>query len=121
MYNTAGCCAGVCLCGCNPVFGKPLSCCLRLKRLLYAVPVIWGVVTLVFVLTRALPGDPVEDDAQQSGGSAEAIAKMRAALALDAPLHEQYVRSWWDLATRRSGAFLFTNRPVTADDHGAAS
>ena len=83
-----------------------------LKRLLYAVPVIWGVVTLVFVLTRVLPGDPVETMLSQSGGSAEAIAQMRAALALDAPLHEQYARFWWDLARGDLGRSLFTNRPV---------
>ncbi len=57
------------------------------------MPVIWASLRSLFVLTRALPGDPVEDDAQQSWRSAEAIAQMRAALALDAPLHEQYVRS----------------------------
>ena len=83
-----------------------------LKRLLYAVPVIWGVVTIVFVLTRALPGDPAETMLSQSGGSPEAIQQMRVALGLDAPLHEQYVRFWWDLAHGDLGRSLFTNRPV---------
>ncbi len=83
-----------------------------LKRLAYAVPVIWGVVTIVFVLTRLLPGDPVETMLSQSGGSPEAIQQMRAQLALDQPVHVQYARFLWDLARGDLGRSLFTNRPV---------
>ena len=49
-----------------------------LKRLVLAVPVIWGVVTIVFVLTRALPGDPAETMLSQSGGSPQAVEQLRA-------------------------------------------
>ena len=83
-----------------------------IKRFLYAVPVIWGVVTIVFVLTRLLPGDPAEIMLSQSGGSPEAIQQMRAQLALDQPLHVQYARFLWDLARGDLGRSLFTNRPV---------
>ena len=83
------------------------------KRLVYAVPVIWGVVTIVFVLTRALPGDPVETMLSQSGGSPQAVEQLRAQLALDQPLYVQYGRFLWDLARGDLGRSLFTNRPVS--------
>lgn len=83
------------------------------KRLVYAVPVIWGVVTIVFVLTRALPGDPAETMLSQSGGSPQAVEQLRAQLALDQPLYVQYGRFLWDLAHGDLGRSLFTNRPVT--------
>lgn len=83
------------------------------KRLVYAVPVIWGVVTIVFVLTRALPGDPVETMLSQSGGSPQAVEQLRAQLALDQPLYVQYGRYLWDLARGDLGRSLFTNRPVS--------
>lgn len=83
------------------------------KRLVYAVPVIWGVVTIVFVLTRALPGDPVETMLSQSGGSPQAVEQLRSQLALDQPLYVQYGRFLWDLAHADLGRSLFTNRPVS--------
>lgn len=84
-----------------------------LKRFVYAVPVIWGVVTIVFVVTRMLPGDPVETMLSQSGGSPAAIEQMRVELALDQPLHVQYARFIWDVARGDLGRSLFTNRPVS--------
>jgi peptide/nickel transport system permease protein len=83
------------------------------KRLVLAVPVIWGVVTIVFVLTRALPGDPAETMLSQSGGSPQAVEQLRTQLALDQPLYVQYGRFLWDLAHGDLGRSLFTNRPVT--------
>ncbi len=83
------------------------------KRLVYAVPVIWGVVTIVFIVTRLLPGDPAEMMLSQSGGSPEAIQQMRLQLALDQPLHVQYARFLWALSRGDLGRSLFTNRPVS--------
>jgi len=85
-----------------------------LKRLAYAVPVIWGVVTIVFVLSRVLPGDPVETMLSQSGGSPEAIQQMRSQLALDQPLYVQYGQFLWALSRGDLGRSIFTNRLVTA-------
>ena len=48
------------------------------RRLLGAIPVLWGVATLVFVLLRLLPGDPAEVMLSEAGGSAAAIAELRA-------------------------------------------
>ncbi len=83
------------------------------RRLLAAVPVLWAVLTLVFVLMRLLPGDPAMLMLSESGGSAEAIARMRDQLGLDDPLYVQYGRFLWNIARGDLGRSIFTNRPVT--------
>lgn len=83
------------------------------NRLLVAVPVIWGVVTIVFILTRTLPGDPVETMLSQSGGSAAAVQSLRAQFGLDQPLPIQYLRYLANVARGDLGRSLFTSRPVT--------
>ena len=60
-----------------------------LRRLVHAVFVIWGVVTVVFFLVR-LTGDPALFLVDQSATQDE-IAHMRAQLGLDRPLAVQYV------------------------------
>jgi len=58
------------------------------RRVLQMVPILFGVVTIIFVLLR-LSGDPVrlylpEDASEQQ------VAQMRASLGLDRPIHVQY-------------------------------
>jgi peptide/nickel transport system permease protein len=60
-----------------------------LRRLLHAVFVVWGVVTVVFFLVR-LTGDPTAFLVDQTATPAE-IAQARHLLGLDRPLHVQYV------------------------------
>jgi ABC-type dipeptide/oligopeptide/nickel transport system permease component len=59
------------------------------RRLLWTLPVIWIVVTLVFALIHLVPGDPI---AQMLGEGAPApeIQRMRQELGLDQPLLVQY-------------------------------
>ena len=60
-------------------------------RLLLAPLMIWTIVTLVFLLLRATPGDPA-DAILGSRAPEEAKAALREQLGLDAPLWLQYVR-----------------------------
>ena len=62
-------------------------------RLLYMLPVVWLVVSLVFLLIHLVPGDPV---AQMLGEGAPAadIKATRHAYGLDVPLPEQYIHYW---------------------------
>jgi peptide/nickel transport system permease protein len=60
-----------------------------LRRLVHAVFVVWGVVTVVFFLVR-LTGDPTLFLVDQSATQAE-IAHTRALLGLDRPVHVQYL------------------------------
>ncbi len=82
------------------------------RRLLGAIPVLWGVATLVFVVMRLLPGDPAALMLSESGGSAQAVAELRHSLGLDAPLVVQYGRYLFDLLRGNLGTSLFSHRPV---------
>jgi peptide/nickel transport system permease protein len=59
------------------------------RRLVWAVLVVWAVVTLSFVVTNALPSDPARMIAGQQAPPA-AVAKIRKDLGLDRPLTTQY-------------------------------
>jgi peptide/nickel transport system permease protein len=60
-----------------------------LRRLGWAVLVVWAVVSVSFIVTNALPSDPARMIAGQQAPPA-AVAKIRKDLGLDRPLYEQY-------------------------------
>jgi peptide/nickel transport system permease protein len=62
-----------------------------LKRILIALPVLWVVVTVVFLLIHLVPGDPIVQ-MLGDGATATDISALRHSLGLDAPLHTQYLR-----------------------------
>ena len=53
-------------------------------RLLFALPALWLIVTLVFLLVHIVPGDPVQQMLGE-GARAEDLSQMRHALGLDMP------------------------------------
>jgi peptide/nickel transport system permease protein len=83
-----------------------------LQRVLYTLPVIWLVVSLVFLLIHLVPGDPI---AQMLGEGAPAsdIAATRHAYGLDAPLGEQYLRYWKGVLHGDLGRSIRYNQTVT--------
>lgn len=85
------------------------------RRLLIAVPVIWGVATIVFFLMRILPGDPAQMMLASVGGNAEQIAKLRESLGLNDPLVVQYGKFMAGLARGDLGNSLRSNQPVTQE------
>jgi peptide/nickel transport system permease protein len=64
-----------------------------LLRTLTTVPVLWLVVTVVFLLIHLVPGDPIVQMLGE-GATASDIAGLRHAYGLDAPIGEQYMRYW---------------------------
>lgn len=82
------------------------------RKLIIAIPVLWGVATLVFVVMRLLPGDPAALMLAEGGGSAQAIAELRASLGFDDPLLIQYGRYLLSLLRGDLGTSLFSQRPV---------
>ncbi|MFN2219714.1 MAG: ABC transporter permease [Anaerolineae bacterium] len=82
------------------------------RRLLGAIPVLWGVATLVFIILRLLPGDPAALMLSEAGASAQAIAELRAELGLDESIPIQYGRYIAQLAQGDLGTSLFTQRSV---------
>lgn len=68
-----------------------------LRRLLQAVPVLLGIVTITFFLTDAIPGDPVSIMLGPSP-SAQQAAAIRAKFGLDQPLWVRYVNYVGDVS-----------------------
>jgi len=61
-----------------------------LQRILIALPVLWVVVSVVFLLIHLVPGDPVVQ-MLGDGATATDISALRHSLGFDAPLHTQYL------------------------------
>src|SRR4051812_50096151 len=61
-----------------------------LRRIVHMVPVLLGVMTVVFLALRLIPGDPAVALAGEKA-SAEQIERMREELGLNRPLALQYV------------------------------
>ena len=80
-------------------------------RLLLALPLLLGVLTITFVVTRSL-GDPVASIAGPIATRAD-VQELRHRLGLDAPLAEQYWRYLKALAHGDLGRSLVSSRPVT--------
>ncbi|HEY4046736.1 MAG TPA: ABC transporter permease [Acidobacteriaceae bacterium] len=64
-----------------------------LKRLLYTLPVIWLVVSMVFLLIHLVPGDPVQQMLGE-GATASDVSALRHEYGLDQPLGVQYLHYW---------------------------
>src|SRR5215469_4808035 len=60
-----------------------------IRRLLLTVPVVWIVVTLVFLLIHLVPGDPVAQMLGE-GASTTQVERLRHELGLDQPILSQY-------------------------------
>jgi ABC-type dipeptide/oligopeptide/nickel transport system permease component len=59
------------------------------KRMLLTLPVLWLVVTVVFLLIHLVPGDPIVQMLGE-GATAADVSALRHAYRLDLPLHQQY-------------------------------
>ncbi|HEX6514877.1 MAG TPA: ABC transporter permease [Nocardioidaceae bacterium] len=92
------------------------------QRLLLIIPMVWVLVTLVFILLRVAPGDPVS---AAVGGKLdqEALDQRRHALGLDRPLYVQYFDYIADVARLNFGNTISDNRPVIdiIRDNGGAT
>ena len=80
-------------------------------RLAYMLPVVWLVVSVVFLLIHLVPGDPIQAMLGESAASAD-IQAARHAYGLDVPLSTQYVRYWGGVLHGDLGQSLRLNKPV---------
>src|SRR5713226_3004878 len=85
---------------------------LLVQRVLYTLPVIWLVVSLVFLLIHLVPGDPIQQMLGEGAPPAD-IAATRHAYGLDAPLGEQYIRYWKGVLHGDLGPSFRYNQSVT--------
>jgi ABC-type dipeptide/oligopeptide/nickel transport system permease component len=82
-----------------------------LQRLLYTLPALWLILTMVFLMIHIVPGDPVLQMLGQDA-RAEDLAALRHSLGLDQPLGVQYVRYLEGLARGDWGRSLRFAAPV---------
>jgi len=82
-----------------------------LRRIAYVLPVLLGVVTVVFLALRLIPGDPAIALAGEKA-SAEQIEQMREALGLNRPLPVQYVEFIGRLASGDLGRSIRTGGDI---------
>ncbi|MGF9908625.1 nickel ABC transporter permease [Brevibacillus porteri] len=82
-----------------------------IRRLLQMIPVLLGVILVVFLIMQMVPGDPAVLLAGE-GASAETIAKMRTQLGLDQPIMVQYAEYVFNVFQGDLGTSLRSNLPV---------
>jgi ABC-type dipeptide/oligopeptide/nickel transport system permease component len=81
-------------------------------RLLYTLPVIWLVVSIVFLLIHFVPGDPIQQMLGEGAASAD-IEAARHAYGLDVPLGQQYLNYWKGVLHGDLGPSLRFNQGVS--------
>ena len=81
------------------------------SRLLYMLPVVWLVVSVVFLLIHLVPGDPIQQMLGEGAPAADIVAA-RHAYGLDIPLGKQYVNYWRGILHGDMGKSLRMNQNV---------
>jgi peptide/nickel transport system permease protein/oligopeptide transport system permease protein len=84
------------------------------RRLLLAIPTLFGVLVVAFLLLYVAPGDPVEAMVGERADSAT-IARLRAELHVDDPLPQRFGHYVSRIAVGDLGRSYITNRPITQD------
>ena len=84
-----------------------------IRRLLFVIPVVIGVLTLVFLMRALVPGDPIEIMfLGQVPPDPDTVADIRRELGLDKPLPLQYVQYVVGVVQGDLGKSVRTRRPV---------
>jgi ABC-type dipeptide/oligopeptide/nickel transport system permease component len=84
-----------------------------LLRLLYTLPALWLILTMVFLLIHIVPGDPVQQMLGEDA-RAEDLVAVRHTLGLDQPLRVQYARYLEGLLRGDWGRSFRFSAPVRA-------
>lgn len=85
-----------------------------IKRLLYLIPIMIGLITITFVLMNVIPSNPVRL-AIGPQASMETEERVRRQFGLDRPIWEQYVLYYERMLRGDLGRSLVTRRPVVDD------
>jgi ABC-type dipeptide/oligopeptide/nickel transport system permease component len=80
-------------------------------RALYTLPVLWLVVSVVFLLIHLVPGDPIQQMLGEGAAAAD-IQAARHAYGLDVPVGRQYVNYWKGVLHGDLGQSLRFNQNV---------
>lgn len=90
------------------------------RRLLYAIPIAFGVSVVCFSLVYLAPGDPLQT-ILPSDASAETIAMVKAAYGFDQPIPIQFLKWLGRVLVGDFGQSIATRRPVLREVSGAMS
>ena len=83
-----------------------------LTRLLHAIPLLFALSIVLFLVVRSAPGGPLAQAERNPNITAEQREQLRARLGLDQPLHTQYFTWISSVAQGDLGRSIKTNRPV---------
>ena len=83
-----------------------------LTRLAFMIPVVWLVVSVVFLLIHFVPGDPIQQMLGEGAASSDIVAA-RHAYRLDETLDRQYFHYWQGVVHLDLGKSIRTGQPVT--------
>ncbi|MCY3711312.1 MAG: ABC transporter permease [Caldilineaceae bacterium] len=84
------------------------------RRLLQFVPILIGLVTVLFALLNILPGDPARMMAGPFANP-DVVETIREEMGFDRPLWVQYMDNLWDLARGEFGRSYQSRRPILRD------
>lgn len=85
-----------------------------LRRLLLAIPTLFGVLVVAFLVLYVAPGDPVQSMIGERADSAT-ISRLRAELKLDEPLYVRFGHYVGNVVQGDLGRSYITNRPISRD------
>jgi len=85
-----------------------------IRRLALAIPTLFGVMVVVFLLLYVAPGDPVQDMVGERA-DAETIARLRKELKLDEPLYTQFASYTGGVLRGDLGNSYITQRSILSD------
>jgi ABC-type dipeptide/oligopeptide/nickel transport system permease component len=80
-------------------------------RLLYTIPVLWLVVSVVFLLIHIVPGDPIQAMLGEGAAAAD-VQTARHAYGLDQPIGTQYLNYWKGVLHGRLGKSIRLGQDV---------
>lgn len=83
-----------------------------LERLLHLIPVLLGVSAIVFLMTLATPGDPVDIMLGEQQATTAQRDALRKDMGLDLPAPQRFVHFLQNAATGNFGVSYFQRRPV---------
>src|SRR3954462_4850216 len=85
-----------------------------LRRVLLAIPTLFGVLVVAFLVLHVASGDPVQAMVGEHADSAT-VARLRAQLHLDEPLIKRFGTYVGDIARGDLGRSYITDRPIARD------
>src|SRR6185369_13738306 len=84
------------------------------RRLLLAIPTLFGVLVVTFLLLYVAPGDPVQEMVGERADSAT-VARLRKELKLDDPLITQFTHYAGNIVRGNLGTSYVTRRSIATD------